>query len=158
MRRILFTSSLLLIGFNTSHLAYAGEPFGIDHRIAHDNSGAWMCSCQKDLATSGAPGILAGVRFADSETRLGQISDHSPDAVISATAVAIACKYTFLRERPNHTSNSNVVLPGHGMQGFPGGEGAQICAIVTPFIAGFRGDYFAVGLLAELPAYVLLRA
>jgi membrane-associated phospholipid phosphatase len=133
--------------------AHAGGPFGIDHRIAYDDSGIWKRSYQKDLAVSMALTTLGGALFTKNDTRLGRTFDQALDAMVFTAAATTAAKYAFSRERPNQTDDPNAFFSGHGNQSFPSGEVAEISAIVTPFIAEYRQDHPAVWLLAALPVY-----
>ena len=137
----------------TSQAAYAGGPFGIDHRIAYDNSGIWKRSYQKDLAIGAALGTLGGALFIDNDTRLGRTFDQALDAMLFTAAATEIGKVAFSRERPIQTDDPNRFFSGKGNQSFPSGEVGEISAIVTPFIAEYGHDHPAVWLLAALPAY-----
>lgn len=136
-----------------SSAAYAGGPFGIDHRIAYDNSGIWKRSYQKDLAIGAALGTLGGALFIDNDTRLGRTFDQALDAMLFTAAATEIGKVAFTRERPNQTDDPNRFFSGKGNQSFPSGEVGEISAVVTPFIAEYGRDHPAVWLLAALPAY-----
>ena len=130
-----------------------GGPFGIDHRVAYDNSGIWKRSYQKDLAAGAALTVLGGALFADSDSRLGHAFDQSLDAMVLTAGTTTVMKYAFSRERPSETDDPNAFFKGHGHQSFPSGEVAEISAVVTPFIAEYGDDHPAVYALALLPAY-----
>lgn len=133
--------------------AMAGGPFGIDHRIAYDDSGIWKRSYQKDLALGAALTVIGGAVFADSDTRLGRTFDQSLDAMVLTAGTTTVMKYAFSRARPNQSDDPNDFFSGSGHQSFPSGEVAEISAIVTPFIAEYGQDHPAVYALALLPAY-----
>ena len=130
-----------------------GGPFGIDHRVAYDNSGIWKRSYQKDLAFGAAVTVIGGAFIADRETRIGRTFGQSLDAMVFTAATTTAMKYAFSRERPSETDDPNAFFKGHGYQSFPSGEVAEISAVVTPFIAEYGHDHPAVYALAALPAY-----
>ena len=130
-----------------------GGPFGIDHRVAYDNSGIWKRSYQKDLAAGAALTVIGGALFADSDSRLGHAFDQSLDAMVLTAGTTTVMKYAFSRERPSETDDPNAFFKGHGHQSFPSGEVAEISAVVTPFIAEYGHDHPAVYALALLPAY-----
>ncbi|MBL0164444.1 MAG: phosphatase PAP2 family protein [Xanthomonadales bacterium] len=132
---------------------HAGGPFGIDHRIAYDDTGIWKRSYQKDLAFGMALTTVGGALFIDNDTRLGRTFDQSLDSVLFTAAATTLGKYAFSRKRPNQTDDPNSFFSGHGNQSFPSGEVGEISAIVTPFIAEYGHDHPAVWLLAALPAY-----
>ena len=134
-------------------LAWADGPFGIDHRIAYDNSGIWNRSYQKDLAFGAALTVIGGALFVDSDTRIGRTFDQSLDAMVFTTGATTVMKYAFSRARPSQGNNPNDFFAGSGHQGFPSGEVAEISAVVTPFIAEYGSDHPAVYALALLPVY-----
>lgn len=153
MLRALITSCLILALSCLPNSSYAGGPFGIDHRVAYDDSGIWKRSYQKNLAIGMAVGTLGGALFSDNDTRIGRTFDQSLDAMIFTAAVTTVSKYAFSRERPSKTDDPNAFFSGRGNQSFPSGEVAEISAIVTPFIAEYHRDNPAVWLLAALPVY-----
>ncbi|HET9032905.1 MAG TPA: phosphatase PAP2 family protein [Dokdonella sp.] len=151
VQRALLSLTIAIVGI--SNLAHAGGSFGIDHRVAYDNSGIWKRSYQKDLAYGAGLTMLGGALFVDSETRFGRTFDQSLDAMIFTAAATTAGKFVFSRQRPKQTDDPNRFFSGRGNQSFPSGEVGQFTAIVTPFIAEYRHDHPAVWLLAALPAY-----
>lgn len=132
---------------------HAGGPFGIDHRIAYDNSGIWNRSYQKDLAVGMAISVIGGVLLTDGQTRFGRTVDQALDSMLFTAAATTAGKLAFSRKRPSQTDDPNAFFAGGGDQSFPSGEVGEISAIVTPFIAEYRHDHPAVWLLAALPVY-----
>ena len=143
---------LLFVGV-CSNVAYAGGPFGIDHRIAYDNSGIWKRSYQKDLAIGAAIATIGGALFTDNDSRFGRTIDQSLDAMLFTAGATTVGKYAFSRKRPYQTDDPNEFFSGRGNQSFPSGEVGALSAIVTPFIAEYRRDHPAVWVLAALPAY-----
>lgn len=131
----------------------AGGPFGIDHRIAYDNSGIWKRSYQKDLALGAALTVIGGAVFADNDSRLGRTFDQSLDAMVLTAGTTTAMKYVFSRERPSQTKDPGKFFTHGGNASFPSGEVAEISAIVTPFMAEYGHDHPVVYALALLPAY-----
>ena len=155
MRQRLHAAVILLLvplGIAPS-IAHAGGPFGIDHRVAYDDSGIWKRSYQKDLALGAALTIVGGAVFADSDTRIGRTFDQSLDAMVLTAGTTTAMKYAFARARPSQDNDPNDFFAGNGHQSFPSGEVAEISAVVTPFIAEYGSDHPAVYALALLPAY-----
>lgn len=145
----------LALSLSTMPLAAraGGGPFGIDHRLAYDNSGIWKRSYQKDLAAGAALTVIGGALFADNDSRMGRTFDQSLDAMVLTAGTTTVMKYAFSRERPSESSDPNNFFQGHGHQSFPSGEVAEISAVVTPFIAEYGHDHPAVYALALLPAY-----
>lgn len=133
--------------------AAGGGPFGIDHRIAYDDSGIWKRSYQQDLAMGAALTVIGGALFADSDSRLGHAFDQSLDAMVLTAGTTTAMKYAFSRERPIQNSDPGDFFDGRGYGSFPSGEVAEISAVVTPFIAEYGHDHPAAWALALLPAY-----
>ena len=133
--------------------AAGGGPFGIDHRVAYDDSGIWKRSYQKDLAFGAALTVIGGAFIADRDSRIGRTFGQSLDAMVFTAATTSAMKYAFSRERPSEDSDPNDFFKGHGHGSFPSGEVAEISAVVTPFIAEYGHDHPAVYALAVLPAY-----
>jgi undecaprenyl-diphosphatase len=137
----------------TPHAALAGNPFGIDHEIAYDDSGIWKRSYQKDLAIGAALTTIGGALFADNDSRLGHTFDQSLDSMVLTIATTSAMKVTFSRARPSESQDPGAFFQGHGHQSFPSGEVAEVAAVVTPFIAEYGHDHPATWALALLPAY-----
>jgi undecaprenyl-diphosphatase len=134
--------------------ALAGSsPFGIDHRVAYDDSGIWKRSYQQDLAMGAALTVIGGAFFADNDSRMGQAFDQSLDAMLLTAGTTTAMKYAFSRERPIQNTNPNDFFDGRGYGSFPSGEVAEISAVVTPFIAEYGHGHPAVYGLALLPVY-----
>jgi undecaprenyl-diphosphatase len=138
---------------STSHSALADNPFGIDHKLAYDNSGIWKRSYQKDLAVGVALTTIGGALFADNDSRLGRTFDQSMDSMVLTAATTSVMKVAFSRERPSENADPGDFFDGHGHQSFPSGEVAEVSAVVTPFIAEYGHDHPAVWALALLPAY-----
>lgn len=138
---------------STPHAALAGNPLGIDHKVAFDDSGIWKRSYQKDLAVGVALTTIGGALFADNDSRLGRTFDQSMDSMVLTAATTSAMKVAFSRERPVENSDPGDFFDGHGHQSFPSGEVAEVAAVVTPFIAEYGHDHPAAWALALLPAY-----
>lgn len=134
-------------------LASAGNPLGIDHKVAYDDSGIWNRNYQKGLAYGAAFTVIGGALFADSDTRIGRTFDRSLDAMVFTAGTTTALKYAFGRERPSQNTDPGDFFDGPRFASFPSGEVAEINAVVTPFIAEYHDDHPAVWALALLPAY-----
>lgn len=151
--RLLVLATALSVSLAPSCATAAGGPFGIDHRVAYDDSGIWKRSYQKDLAAGAALAVIGGALFGDSDSRLGHTFDQSLDAMVLTAGTTTVMKYAFSRERPSQDANPNDFFKGHGNQSFPSGEVAEISAVVTPFIAEYGHDHPAVYALTLLPVY-----
>ena len=131
----------------------SGGPFGIDHRVAYDDSGIWKRSYQQDLAAGAALTVIGGALFVDNDSRMGRTFDQSLDAMVLTAGTTTVMKYAFSRERPIQNADPNDFFDGRGYGSFPSGEVAEISAVVTPFIAEYGHDHPAVWALALLPTY-----
>jgi membrane-associated phospholipid phosphatase len=143
----------LLLSLAPLSAVAGGGPFGIDHRVAYDDSGIWKRSYQKDLALGAALTVIGGAFLSDRDSRIGRTFGKSLDAMVFTGATTTVMKYAFSRERPSEDANPDDFFKGHGYQSFPSGEVAEISAVVTPFIAEYGDDHPAVYALALLPAY-----
>ncbi len=134
--------------------ARAGDgPFGIDHRLAYDNSGIWKRNNQKALAYGTIFTIGAGALAFGDDNKLGDTFWRSVDALVINTAAVTVAKHVFRRERPSQTDDPNRFFQGSHATSFPSGEVSTISAAVTPFIVNYGEDHPAVYALALLPAY-----
>ena len=134
--------------------AMAGDgPFGIDHRLAYDNSGIWKRSYQKDLAAGSAIFVVGGALWEGGETKFGDTLWRSLDAMVLTAGTTTAAKVIFSRERPSQTNDPDQFFSGHGNSSFPSGEVAHITSVVTPFILEYGQEHPAVYALAALPVY-----
>ena len=151
------TCLIVLIALSASGLpvvaSAAGGPLGVDHLVTYDDSGIWKRSYQKDLAMGAALTVIGGALFADNDSRMGRTFDQALDSMVLTAGTTTVLKYAVSRPRPSEDSDPNDFFKGRGHQSFPSGEVAEISAIVTPFIAEYRGDHPAVWALALLPAY-----
>lgn len=148
MRRLVFV--LLLI---CPVVAFAGGPFGIDHRVAYDNSGIWKRSVQKDVFDGTILVVVGGALWEGGDNKLGDTLWRSVDAMAISGVAAQAMKWTFQRERPSQTDNPNRFFKGINYQSFPSGEVAAITGAVTPFMFAYGHDHPLVYALAALPVY-----
>lgn len=152
MKRGAWFCVVLILASPFSAIA-GGGPFGIDHRVAYDDSGIWKRSYQKDLALGAALTVIGGAVFADNQSRIGRTFDQSLDAMVLTAGTTTVMKFVFSRERPREDADPNDFFKGHGHQSFPSGEVAEISAVVTPFMAEYGHDHPSVYLLGLLPAY-----
>lgn len=148
-----FLCALLACAGLTSRSAHAGGPFGIDHRIAYDNSGIWARSNQRLLIGGTIVGVIGGSILLGDEDKLGDTFWRSLDSLAVSGALAQGGKWVFQRERPSQTSDPNQFFKGTRYQSFPSGEVAAIAGAVTPFIVEYGGDHPAVYALELLPLY-----
>ncbi|WP_448097674.1 phosphatase PAP2 family protein [Luteibacter yeojuensis] len=131
----------------------SGGPFGIDHRVAYDNSGIWKRSNQKALLYGSILTVGVGALAFGDNDKLGDTFWRSIDSMVVTGVTSTAMKYTFRRERPSQTRDPNHWFKGGGAQSFPSGEVATISAAVVPFIANYGDEHPAVYALALLPIY-----
>lgn len=154
MRTILpARAAVIALALLLSPRAFAGNPFGIDHKVAYDDSGIWKRDYQVKLAAGTALVVVGGALFTDNDSRLGSTFDRALDAVALTAATTVVMKPVFSRERPSENADPGHFFAGHGHQSFPSGEVAEISAAVTPFIAEYGHDHPGVYALALLPAY-----
>lgn len=152
MRRTLLLAPLL-IGLLAPALAAAGGPFGIDHRVAYDNSGIWKRSTQKDVEYATALTVLGGALLLGDRSDTGDTFWRAVDATAFSAATAQVMKWTFGRERPSETDDPNRWFKGSGHQSFPSGEVTLVASAVTPFVARYGAEHPAVYALEMLPLY-----
>jgi undecaprenyl-diphosphatase len=133
--------------------AQAGGPFGIDHRVAYDNSGIWARSNHKVLMGITAGTVIGGSLMLGDESRLGDTFWRSLDSTAAASLAALGGKLIFQRERPSQTDNPNEFFKGTRYESFPSGEVAAVAGAVTPFVAVYGHDHPAVYALELLPLY-----
>jgi undecaprenyl-diphosphatase len=131
----------------------ASGPFGIDHRIAYDNSGIWARSNQKVLMGATILTVVGGSLALGDEDKLGDTFWRSLDSMAVSSLIAQGAKLTFQRERPSQTGDPNRWFRGTRYQSFPSGEVTAIAGAVTPFVVAYGHDHPAVYALALLPLY-----
>lgn len=152
MRRI-FALVLLVFVMALPLAAHAGGPFGIDHRIAYDNSGIWARSNQKALMGATIVTVLGGSLLLGDQDKLGDTFWRSLDSTAGASLIALGGKLIFQRERPRQDANPGDFFKGTQYQSFPSGEVSAIAGGVTPFIMAYGHDHPAVYALEVLPLY-----
>jgi membrane-associated phospholipid phosphatase len=131
----------------------ASGPFGIDHRIAYDNSGIWTRSNQKTLMGGTILIVVGGSLALGDQDKLGDTFWRSLDSMAVSSVIAQGAKSTFQRERPSQTSNPNKFFQGFKYESFPSGEVTAIAGAVTPFVVAYGHDHPAVYALELLPLY-----
>ncbi|HEU0276394.1 MAG TPA: phosphatase PAP2 family protein [Rhodanobacteraceae bacterium] len=131
----------------------ASGPFGIDHRVAYDNSGIWQRSNQKALIYATVATVIGGSLVLGDQDKLGDTFWRSLDSLAVSTVLAQGMKWTFQRERPSQTSNPNLFFRGIHNESFPSGEVTAVASAVTPFVAAYGRDDPAVYALELLPLY-----
>jgi PAP2 superfamily len=149
----LWLSPLLAMTMWSSTVRAGDGPFGIDHRLAYDNSGIWKRSNQKALVYGTLFTIGAGALAFGDDDKLGDTFWRSVDALVVNTAAVTAAKHVFRRERPSQTDDPNRFFKSSHDSSFPSGEVSTISAAVTPFIVNYGEDHPAIYALALLPAY-----
>jgi undecaprenyl-diphosphatase len=131
----------------------ASGPFGIDHRIAYDNSGIWARHNQKVLMGATILTVVGGSLALGDQNKLGDTFWRSLDSMAVSSAISQGMKWTFQRERPSQTSDPNKFFEGTRYQSFPSGEVTAIAGAVTPFVVAYGHDHPAVYALELLPLY-----
>ncbi|HTD29711.1 MAG TPA: phosphatase PAP2 family protein [Xanthomonadaceae bacterium] len=131
----------------------SGGPFGIDHRVAYDDSGIWKRDVQKDVLGATILTTIGGTFWEGDETRLGRTFAQSLDSLVLSTIGAQAMKRVFSRERPIQTSDPDQFFTGHGNQSFPSGEVTAIASAVTPFVLEYGHDHPSIYALEALTVY-----
>lgn len=154
MKRVLAILATAILSISAATRAEAGGgPFGIDHRVAYDNSGIWKRTYQIDLTVGTAVVVTAGALWEGDDSKLGDTFWRSLDSTVLSVASAQVMKFAFSRERPSATADPNQWFKGHGNQSFPSGEVAEVAGAVTPFIVAYGDEQPAVYALAVLPVY-----
>ena len=150
-------ATLLLFGLCAAaplRMAHAASgPFGIDHRVAFDNSGIWSRRDQKVLIGATIVTVVGGSLALGDHDKLGDTFWRSLDSMAISSAVSQAAKWTFQRERPTETGNPDEWFKGTHYQSFPSGEVTAIAGAVTPFVVAYGRDLPAVYALELLPLY-----
>ena len=143
MRRLfaVLTLALACVGLPPRAAQAGGGPFGIDHRIAYDNSGIWSRSDQKALMGATIVTVIGGSVLLGDQDKLGDVFWRSLDSMAASAMVAQGGKWIFQRERPSQTDNPNEWFKGSGYQSFPSGEVAAISGAVTPFVVEYGHDH-----------------
>jgi undecaprenyl-diphosphatase len=155
MRRGLCLLFVILVILTASPLAAraASGPFGIDHRVAYDNSGIWQRHYQKVLMNAIIVTAVGGSLVLGDQSKLGDTFWRSLDSMAVASAIAQVAKRTFQRVRPSHTSDPGLFFQGVNNTSFPSGEVTAIAGFVTPFVVAYGPDHPEVYALEALPLY-----
>lgn len=85
----------------------AGGPFGIDHRVAVDNSGIWKRSNQTLLQGATLLVVAGGALWEGDGTRIGHTFWQSVDSVVLGAVTSTGMKRIFGRTRPSETDDPN---------------------------------------------------
>lgn len=133
--------------------AWAGGPFGIDHRVAVDNHGIWARNRQKQVMGATVVAVIGGAFALGDHDKLGDTFWRSLDSLAVSSALAQGGKWVFQRERPSKTDDPGKFFQGPSNTSFPSGEVSAIAGAVTPFVVAYGPDHPAVYALELLPAY-----
>lgn len=149
------TAALALTALSaaTFSAAAAGGPFGIDHRLAYDDSGIWKRRNQIFLQDATAAVVIAGALWEGGESRVGRTFWQSFDSVLLGVGTSTVLKPAFSRSRPTQTDDPNQWFKGRGHNSFPSGEVMEITTAITPFVIEYAAEHPAVWALELLPAY-----
>ncbi|MEO6967428.1 MAG: phosphatase PAP2 family protein [Rhodanobacteraceae bacterium] len=155
MRRlfVLLTLALACVGLPPRAAQAGGGPFGIDHRIAVDDSGIWARNNQKILIGATIVTVVGGSLALGDQSKLGDTFWRSLDSMAVSAVIAQGGKLIFQRERPSQTDDPNRFFKGTQYQSFPSGEVSAIAGAVTPFVVAYGRDHPAVYALELLPLY-----
>jgi undecaprenyl-diphosphatase len=153
MRRFVCLLCVVLAAALPPMARAAGGPFGIDHRIAYDNSGIWQRRDQRILMGATVVAVVGGSLLLGDQDKLGDTFWRSLDSMAVSATVAQGMKWTFQRERPSQTSDPNRFFRGTRYESFPSGEVTAIAGAVTPFVVAYGHDHPAVYALEILPLY-----
>ncbi len=153
MRRLIALFVIVGIGFPLHPVQAGGGPFGIDHRLAVDNSGIWARNNQKLLIGATIVTVVGGSLALGDQNKLGDTFWRSLDSMAVSAVIAQGGKLIFQRERPSQTDDPNQFFKGAQYQSFPSGEVAAVAGAVTPFVVEYGHDHPAVYALELLPLY-----
>lgn len=149
--------SCMLLGAAAAWLpcsaAWAGGPFGIDHRVAVDNHGIWARNRQKQVLGATVLAVVGGAFALGDQDKLGDTFWRSLDSLAVSSVIAEGGKRVFRRERPSDTSDPGRFFQGASNASFPSGEVSAMAGAVTPFVVAYGKDYPAVYALELLPAW-----
>jgi membrane-associated phospholipid phosphatase len=149
LRRQAFLATCMVLSWPVA----AGGFFGIDHRVAYDNSGIWARKNQNALIALMLLGEVGGAVWEGGESRFGRTLWKSTDATLVGGISSLVLKRVFSRVRPIDTSNPNEWFKGGGNQSFPSGEVTVTSSIVTPLVLEYCQDHPLVYSLELLPLY-----
>ncbi|HEV2220270.1 MAG TPA: phosphatase PAP2 family protein [Casimicrobiaceae bacterium] len=141
------------VALGAANASAGGGPFGIDHRIAYDDSGIWARHNQQALEIGVIGFELGGALWLGADDRLGRTLWQSIDASAAGGIASQVAKYAFGRERPGQTDSPNQWFKGRCCQSFPSGEVTLQASFVTPIIANYHADHPWVWALEALPLY-----
>lgn len=153
MRRVIAFIAIVGIAIPLHPVQAAGGPFGIDHRIAVDNSGIWSRNNQKLLMGATIVTVVGGSLALGDQNKLGDTFWRSLDSMAVSAVIAQGGKLIFQRERPSQTDDPDQFFKGSHYQSFPSGEVSAIAGAVTPFVVAYGRDHPAVYALELLPLY-----
>lgn len=156
MRLALVFALFGLCGLMIEPAFAAGGPFGIDQRVAYDNSGIWKRKVQLDVEYATVLSVIGGALWEGGDDRLGRTFWQSFDAMAFSAGGAQVMKWTFSRVRPSATSDPNQFFKGGGNQSFPSGEVAAIAGAVTPFVLEYANEHPAIYGLEGLVLYDMI--
>lgn len=140
----------------------AGALFGVadwwalhrlDHPVAQHTGGILGVAKTPVFPAELIGGTALAALWTGGDTRLGRTLWQGLDGAALAGVSTYTLKYTFGRERPSQTTNSDQWFQGTHAQSFPSGDVSSITGLVTPAILEYRRTDPAVYLLAALPVF-----
>jgi undecaprenyl-diphosphatase len=131
----------------------AGGPFGIDHRLAEDDTGIWARRNQQIVLGGVILSAAAGALWEGDSSRLGHTLWQSVDAMAIGALTSESMKIVFSRSRPTQSDDPNQWFQGRGHRSFPSGEVMAMTTAITPLVLEFAGEHPAVWALELLPLY-----
>ncbi|MDN5865267.1 MAG: phosphatase PAP2 family protein [Gammaproteobacteria bacterium] len=142
----------MLLLFAPQTLA-AGGPFGIDQRVAYDDSGIWGEAHQNQVLGATMLFVAGAALWQGNDSRFGHTMWQSADAVMLAFAGHFVLANTFQRRRPHDTADPDEWFQGFGNTSFPSGHVMLTSAAITPIVFEYGRDYPWVWLLEAIPLY-----
>jgi membrane-associated phospholipid phosphatase len=134
-------------------LAFAGGPFGIDHRVTYDNDGIIQRGAQLAIEDVTIAAVVGGALWLGGEDRLGKTYWKTIDSMALGAISSTVLKEATTRSRPMQSEDPNLWFQGKGHYSFPSGEVTAMTAAVTPFMLEYGRENPAVYGLAMLPLY-----
>lgn len=131
----------------------AGGPFGIDQRVAYDDSGIWGKAHQNQVLGATMLFVAGAALWEGNASRFGHAMWQSGDAIVLALAGHFALAHTFQRRRPRDTASPDEWFQGFGNTSFPSRHVMLASAAITPVVFEYGRDHPWVWALEAIPLY-----